>query len=204
VNRVQILQEEAELLRRTIATLEAAMEDFNKENAELATELEESGKRVRLLHREVAARDQKLREIKQTHETSVRELEKEIEEKAKEIENLKTEHHQHVQRLEDQVAQRDVEVQVLRKEAEGLHRTIATLEAPMEDFNRKSTELKEQLEESRSRLERLSQKFITEATKQDRVQSHDNGKDAQPRKTDEEIQKLLVRYRQRLREPRGD
>jgi chromosome segregation ATPase len=201
VNRIQNIQEEAERLGQTIATLEEAMEDFNKEKAELATELEESRKRARLLQQEVAARDQKLKEITQTRETSVRELEKVIAEKTKEIEKLKAEYHQNVRGLEEQMAHRDAEVQVLRKETGGLHQTIDTLEAPLEDFNRKSTEFKEQLEDSRSRLERLCEQITTRAQRKGKTQSDHDG-DERSRKMDEEIQNLLVRYRQQLHERR--
>jgi chromosome segregation ATPase len=201
VDRVQDLHDEAERLRQTIATLEAAMEDFNQENVELAAQLEESRKRARLLHKGVAARDQKLQEINQTHEKSVKELEREIEEKAKEIENLRTEYRQKVRRLEEQVVQRDGEVQSFRNEAERLRQTIATLEAAMEDFNQKGAGLKEQLEESRSRLERLSQKFTIRAKRHDKVQSH-HEEDEQSKSTDKKVQELWTTYEQQLRERR--
>ena len=149
VNRVQNLQEKAERLRQTVATLEAAMEDFNKENVELATQLEESRKRARLLHQEVAASDQKLQEINQTHEKSVKELEREIKEKAKEMENLRTEYLQNVRMLQEQVVQRDCEVQNLRNETEGLGRTIATLEAAGKEIQKLWVRYKQQLRERR-------------------------------------------------------
>jgi chromosome segregation ATPase len=201
VDGFQELQDEAERLRQTIATLEAAMEDSNKENAELATQLDESRKRARLLQQEVVARDQKLKEINQNHEASVKELERKKEERAKDIENLRTEYHQKVRRLEEQVVQRDREVQNLRNEAERLRQTIATREAAMKDFNRKGAELKEQLEQSRSRLEGLSQKFTTRARRHDKVQSHYK-EDEQSKSTDKEVGKLWVRYEQQLRERR--
>ena len=198
VDRVQNLHDDAERLRQTVATLEAAMEDFNQENVELATQLEESRKRARLLHQQVAAREQKLKEINQNYEASVKELERKMEERAKEIENLRTEYNQEVRRLEEQVVQRDREVQNLRNEAERLRRAIATLKAAMEDFNGKGADLREKLEESRSRLEWLSQKFTTRAKRHDKVQSH-HEEDEASGSTDKKVQKLWATYERQLR-----
>ena len=101
----------------------------------------------------------------------------------------------------EQAVQRDGEVQNLTNEAERLRQTIATLEGVMEDFNQKGVGLKEQLEESRSRLERLSQKFTTRAKRHDKVQGPPK-EDEQSKSTDTEVQKLWVRYEQQLRERR--
>jgi chromosome segregation ATPase len=177
------------------------MEEFNQENVELAAQLEESRKQTRVPNQEVAARDQKLEEVNQTHEASVKELERKIEEKAKEIENLGTEYQQKAQKLEEQVVQRDGEVQNLRNEAGRLRQTIGTLEAAMEDSNRKGAELKEQLEESISRLERLSQKFTSRARRHDNIQWY-HEEDEQSKSANKGVQKLWVRCRHQLREHR--
>jgi chromosome segregation ATPase len=175
------LLNEANQLHQTITTLEGDWETLAQENVNLTMQIGEFKNRLQELSQAVVARDQKLKEVNQTHEKGVRELKREIEEKSlriieleKENENLTGQHQEKVWEFEKQVAQRDGEVQDLRDEAGRLHQTVSGLEAAREAFDQIGSELKGQLAESRSRLERLSQKVTTRTKENKRVPSHEH------------------------------
>ena len=73
-------RDEADQLCQTISTLEAEWETLHQDGTDLQEQLEESTSRLEVLSQEVAARDRKLKEINQNHETSVKELKRKIEE----------------------------------------------------------------------------------------------------------------------------
>jgi septal ring factor EnvC (AmiA/AmiB activator) len=56
---IQDLQERAEQLRQTVATLEADREAFSGESSELKRQLQESTGHLQMLSQEVAARDRR-------------------------------------------------------------------------------------------------------------------------------------------------
>jgi chromosome segregation ATPase len=196
------LRDEAERLRQAIAILETNWEAFNRESGEAEGDLEELRSRFQELSQEVAVRDNKLKEVNQTHEALVGELKKEIEEKSlrnmeleKQIGNIRSQYQLKVRSLEEQVEQRDGEVQKFRDEAGRLRQTLTALKSDRETFNRKSSELKGQLEDSISRLQALSQDLTTRGKEQERVQSRDE----EEVPIQEEIKDLWTTYEQKLK-----
>ncbi len=201
---VQDLWDEAEQLRQTIAILETSWTAFNRESDEANGELEELRSRFQELFQEVVARGKRLEELNQTHQSLVRELKREIEEKSlrnteleKEIKNMRSEHQLKVRRLEEQVRQRDGEVQNFRDELGRLRQTVTALESAREAFKQKTSELKGQLQESRSRLELLSRQVNSRGERYDKIQSHHEEEVSSS--TQEEVQKLWATYKRQLK-----
>ena len=190
---IQNLLDEAERLRETIATLEPGLETLG-----------EMRNRLQMLSQQVTNREEKLKEVNQSHQALVKRLKKEIEEKSlrnaeleKEIEILRSEYEQRVQRLEEQVVQRDCEVRNLRDEALCLRQMVTALEAASQTFDQISFDLKGQLKESRSRLEVLSRELTTGDKKDEKVQSR-NGEEPSS-SIQKEVQVLWATYKQKLK-----
>jgi chromosome segregation ATPase len=158
-------RDEADQLCQTISTLEAEWETLHQDGTDLQEQLEESTSRLEVLSQEVAARDKRLEEIDQSHQSFVEDLRSEIQEKAgrivgleEEIENLKGTHQQKIEGMEQQMADRGREVESLRTETDQLHQTIAPLEAKQEAYQQERADLKGLIQEWSSRLKVLSQK----------------------------------------------
>jgi chromosome segregation ATPase len=199
---LQDLLDEAKQLHQTISTLEGDWEALAQENLKLTMQLGEFKNRLQELSQAVVARDQKLKEVNQTHEKGVQELKREIEEKSlriiafeKENEHLRNQYQEKVREFEKQVVQREGEARNLRDEAVRLRQTVSSLEATRKAFYQIGSELKGQLEESRSRLERLSRGSTSRGKRGDKVQSHDE----EELSTQDEIDRLWAAYKKKVK-----